>query len=120
MAAGTRRVPPGMDETLHLQFRMAEMHFEGRRYRQAIELLEVILAEAPDNASVRTLLARSYYHAAMLRRAEQAARDIIERWPTDAYAHLVLARSLQRQSRHDEARQYHRLARLFSGEDDTI
>lgn len=109
-----------MDDSLRLQFGMAEMHFEGRRYREAVELLEVIIEEVPGNASVRTLLARAYFHAAMLQRAEQEARELIARSPVDAYAHIILARSLQRQSRHDEALGYLRVAAALTGNDDLL
>ena len=107
-----------MDDSLRLRFGMAEMHFEQRRYIQAVELLELVVEEAPSNASARTLLARAYYHAAMLRRAEQEARTLIERSPVDAYAHLILARSLQRQSRHEEAVPHLRLAAALTGNDE--
>jgi tetratricopeptide (TPR) repeat protein len=109
-----------MDESLRLRFGMAELHFEQRRYREAAELLESVVAEAPDNASARTLLARSFFHAAMLARAEHEARQIVERWPVDAYAHVILARSLQRQSRHDEALPHLRLAAALTGDEDLV
>lgn len=91
---------------------------EAQRYRQAVDLfvakqfadavpLFAQLAQAdPDNQDVRMYLARSYYHSAQLGRAEESLREIIERWPTDAYAHLVLARTLQRAGRAEEGRQY--------------
>lgn len=111
-------VRPVMDDTLRLRFGMAELLFEQRRYREAAELLEVVVAEVPENASARILLARSFFHAAMLTRAEEEARRIVERWPVDAYAHLILARSLQRQSRHEEAVPHLRLAAALTGEED--
>jgi predicted Zn-dependent protease len=109
-----------MEDSMRLQFGMAEVHFEQKRYREAAEILEVVVREAPNNASARTLLARAYYHAAMLRRAEQQARELVERWPVDAYAHILLARSLQRQSRHDEALPHLRLAAALTGDDDLL
>lgn len=109
-----------MDDSLRLQFGMAEVHFDQKRYREAAAILEVVVSEAPSNASARTLLARAYFHAAMLGRAEEQARELIERWPVDAYAHVILARSLQRQSRHEEAVPYLRLAAALTGDDDLL
>ncbi|WP_427385367.1 tetratricopeptide repeat protein [Janibacter sp. G56] len=109
-----------MDETLYLEFNVAQLNFEQKRYVEASRALEFLLSHDPDNASVRTLLARSYYHAAMLTKAEEQARVLLQRDPTDHYAQLVLGRALQRQSRHDEAREPLRLAALFSDDDDTI
>jgi predicted Zn-dependent protease len=53
--------------------------------------------------AARLLLARAYFHSAQLGRAELALRELIARAPTDAYAHLMLRRTLQRQNRHAEA-----------------
>ena len=52
---------------------------------------------------LRLLLARAYFHSAQLGRAEATLHEIIEESPTDAYAHLLLGRTLQRAGRHDEA-----------------
>jgi predicted Zn-dependent protease len=109
-----------MTDSLRLQFGMAELNFEQRNYRQAAVILEGILEELPGNAEVRTLLARSYFHAAMLRSAEAQARALIERSPVDAYAHIILGRSLQRQSRHEEAAPFLRLAAALTGNDDLL
>ena len=49
------------------------------------------------------LLARAYYHSAQLGRAEKAARALVEADPTDVYAVLLLARTLQRRGRHADA-----------------
>ncbi|MPZ61342.1 MAG: hypothetical protein GEU93_08600 [Propionibacteriales bacterium] len=74
--------------------------------------LEQLLSDAEDTSGgpdhgltgVRMLLARCYYHSAQLGRTEAAARRLLAEDPTDAYAALLLARTLQRGSRHDEAR----------------
>lgn len=109
-----------MTDSLRLRFGMAELNFEQRNFRQAALILEGILEEVPGNAEVRTLLARSYFHAAMLRSAEEQARALIERSPVDAYAHIILGRALQRQSRHEEAAPYLRLAAALTGNDDLL
>lgn len=80
--------------------------FESRDYYRAAEVLEHLLAthdEPRELAAARELLARSYYHSAQTGRAADVARGILERDPADAYAALLLTRSLQRMSRTDEA-----------------
>jgi Flp pilus assembly protein TadD len=72
--------------------------------------LESLDAEDPGVGAVVMLLARAYYHSAQLGRAERTLRDRVEVAPTDGYAHLLLGRTLQRRSRHDEAAPHLRLA----------
>ncbi|BBF99575.1 MULTISPECIES: tetratricopeptide repeat protein [Pseudonocardia] len=77
----------------------------------AASRLLVELADAePDATAVRLLLARAYYHSAQLGRAESVLRELLEQTPSDGYAHLLLGRTLQRRSRHDEAQPHLRLA----------
>lgn len=76
----------------------------------AVRELEPLVAEQPDADAIRLLLARAYYHSAQLGRAEQELRELVERTPSDGYAHLLLGRTLQRRSRHDEAAPHLRLA----------
>ncbi|HET8594553.1 MAG TPA: tetratricopeptide repeat protein, partial [Intrasporangium sp.] len=62
---------------------------------------------------LRLLLARAYYHSAQLARAEAVLVKLIEEAPTDAYAHLLLGRTLQRAGRHDEAKRPLALAEIL-------
>lgn len=94
----------------HDRYSWAEILFGDRRYDVAARELEALLAEVDQAegptyglAEARLLLARSYYHAAHLRKAEAAARELLADNPVDAYAALLLYRSLQRQSKHEEA-----------------
>lgn len=52
---------------------------------------------------LRLLLARAYFHSAQFGRAETVLIRIVEECPTDAYAHLLLGRTLQRSGRHEDA-----------------
>ncbi|GAA4789662.1 tetratricopeptide repeat protein [Actinomycetospora chlora] len=72
--------------------------------------LEPLYADDPGNAAVALLLARAYYHSAQLGRAEATLRALVADVPSDGYAHLLLGRTLQRRSRHDEAAPHLRLA----------
>ena len=94
-------------------YRWAEDLFEHRDYYAAAKVLRRLVDEHPhdgDLTSARELLARSYYHSAQLERAVETARELLAAQPDDAYAALLLARSLERLSRHDEATAARRLA----------
>jgi Flp pilus assembly protein TadD len=80
--------------------------FDHRDYYAAATVLQHLVDTHPDDADLgeaRELLVRSYYHAALLGRAVETARDVLERDPADGYVALLLARALERSSRHDEA-----------------
>lgn len=103
-----------------MRYAMAQMYFDERRYRDAIDHLSDIVAEAPDNVGTRMLLARSYFHAALLRPAEEQLRAVLERDPTESYAHLMLARTLERQQRGDEATRHRRIAAALTGDEEHL
>lgn len=84
--------------------------FETKGYAEAAELFAELAEQEPDKLELRLLLARSYYHSAQLRRAEEVLRPLLDRWPAEAYAHLLLARTLQRAGRAEEGRQHLLLA----------
>lgn len=108
-----------MTETTYAgKYDQATFAFEARDYITAAPLLEELVTAEPDNIAVRLLLARTYFHAARLRRAEDELREIIARDPSETYAYLMLGRVLQRQSRHDEAVGPLRIAAAMSGEED--
>ena len=66
---------------------------------------------------LRLLLARAYFHSAQFGRAEATLLRIIEESPTDAYAHLLLGRTLQRAGRHADAARPLALAQILGGYD---
>lgn len=94
----------------HTRYDRATFAYDTKDYQRAAELLEPLAEAEPTNGAVALLLARSYYHAARLGRAEQLTRGIIERWPSDAYAHLLLARTLQRSGRAQEGARHLKIA----------
>jgi tetratricopeptide (TPR) repeat protein len=96
--------------TLAAEYARAQLFFDSKAYSDAALILAAIVNEEPGNAAARLLLARSYYHSAQLNRAEAELRRILARDPVEAYAHFMLGRTLQRQSRHAEAVPHLRLA----------
>lgn len=97
------------------RFQHAQRLFEQRRFAPAAKELEAILAsdEGKGRADVRELHLRSLYHSAQLTKAEAVARAIIAEDPADAYAVVVLGRTLYRQRRYEEAEGYLRRAEAF-------
>lgn len=109
-----------MSTVTYDRFRTARMLFEMRRYREAIVELEQLLDGATGDdyglTEARELLARASYHAAYLPKAERLARELIAANPTDAYAHTLLVRTLERQSRAEEAQRAAVVARAFGAD----
>ncbi|MER7729981.1 tetratricopeptide repeat protein [Streptomyces erythrochromogenes] len=94
----------------------AQLFFEAREYATAARILEPLTGEAPEQLAPRLLLARAYYHSAQLTRAERELRAVLERWPVEDYAQLMLGRTLERLGRPAEARPYLRMAAAMAGE----
>ncbi|MEV6104361.1 tetratricopeptide repeat protein [Streptomyces sp. NPDC051940] len=105
---------PGAKESAADVWRRAAVYFEGKDYATAARLLAGIVEEHPELTGPRLLLARAYYHSAQLRRAEEQLRELVDRDPVESYAHLMLARTLQRQGRDEEAARWQRLADALS------
>jgi predicted Zn-dependent protease len=95
--------------------------FEHGEYRDAAEELSALVdASTLDpplhgTTELRLLLARAYYHSAQLGGAERVTRAILADHPDEAYANLVLGRTLQRQGRHAEAKPHLAMAELLGG-----
>ncbi|MFI6595736.1 tetratricopeptide repeat protein [Nonomuraea sp. NPDC050536] len=101
--------------TLAEEYARGRMFFELKDYIGAARILAPVAAAEPGNVAARLLLARAYYHSAQLRGAEAELREVIERAPTEEYAHLLLGRTLQRANRHAEAETYLRLHAAMTG-----
>ena len=102
------------------RYQRARGLFEHGEYQAAAEELSALVdasaLEPPlhGTTELRLLLARSYYHSAQLNRAERVTRAILVDDPDEAYANLLLGRTLQRQGRSDEARPHLAMADLLS------
>ncbi|MEU4788997.1 tetratricopeptide repeat protein [Micromonospora tulbaghiae] len=92
------------------EYRRATMFFEAGDPNGAARLLEPIIEAEPDNSSVRQLLARAYFQSAQLNRAEEQLRALVDRDPSDHYAHHVLGRTLERMNRPLDALRHLRIA----------
>lgn len=100
------------------EYRRANLFFEAGDPIGAARLLEPIVEAEPGNASVRQLLARSYFQSAQLGRAEEQLRALVERDPSDHYAHHVLGRTLERAGRPIEALRHLRIAAAMNSDNE--
>jgi Flp pilus assembly protein TadD len=91
-------------------FRQAELFFAADQPAEAARLLDEVLAEAPESTAALELQARALFSSAQLRRAEEVLRVLVERRPDDGWAHVALARTLERQGRRAEAAGRRRVA----------
>ena len=104
-------------------YEAARERFARGEYREAgvmfLDLVDRSALEPPlhGTTELRLYLARSYYHSAQLARAEEILRAMLVDNPDDHYALLLLGRTLQRQSRHDEAKPHLAMAKLLGGYD---
>jgi Flp pilus assembly protein TadD len=103
------------------RYQQARRLFELGEYQTAAEQLSALVdasaLEPPlhGTTELRLLLARAYFHSAQLNRAERVVRAVLVDEPDDAYANLVLGRTLQRLGRHAEARPHLAMAELLGG-----
>lgn len=89
---------------------------ESRQPREAVARLDPLIAEDPDNLSLRVLRAWGLFAQALLGPAEQELRHIVEADPSDVWARFALGRTLERQSRPADALPHLRLAFAMSGD----
>lgn len=103
--------------TTLLTYNMGVQAFDERDYKTAVERFSSVLEADPGNTNVREYLARAHFHRAALGPAEAECRTILEADPTNEYATLLLARSLERQNRRDEASSVRRMLAALTGDD---
>jgi predicted Zn-dependent protease len=89
---------------------------EGQQPRDAIAVLDPAVEQEPDSTSLRTLRAWAYFQSAHLTGAESDLRMIVEERPTDVWARFALGRTLERQSRLQDALPHLRLAAVMSAD----
>ncbi|WP_156754716.1 tetratricopeptide repeat protein [Actinokineospora pegani] len=94
----------------------AHLHQDAGDHRTAVRFLAQAATHEPRDTAILTELALAQFHTAALTAAEATARQLITLAPTDAYGHLLLGRTLARQSRHREALPHLRLAVAMSGQ----
>lgn len=104
-----------MSEGTYETFERARWYFDLHDPISAAKLLAPLSEEQPESRSILELLGRSYFHSAQLRKAESTFRKLIELNPCDDWAHIALARALERQDREEEASRHRRLHSAMAG-----
>lgn len=97
-------------DAMYREFRRAEFLFEMDQPAEAARVLAPVVGDEPEHSGALELYARALSASAQLRRAEQALRALLDLRPDDGWARLALARTLERQSKDDEAEAQRRLA----------
>ena len=104
-----------MADSIYDTFNRARMFMELGVPIYAARILEPVLEDEPESRSLLELLGRAYFRSAQLNRAERTFRHLIALDPVDNWAHIALARTLERQNRHEEAATYRRMHAAMSG-----
>lgn len=95
---------------LHAEFQRADFSLAMGKPAEAARLLERVVDAEPSNQAALELLARAYFGSAQLGRAEAVLTRLVALAPANAWTRRALARTLERQSRPDDAAVHHRLA----------
>jgi Flp pilus assembly protein TadD len=95
---------------LHSEYLRADLFLNLGQPTEAARILTAVVEAEPANEAALELLARAYFASAQLHRAEEALARLVELAPANGWARRALARTLERQSRHDEAAPHHRMA----------
>ena len=95
---------------LHSEFMRADLFLAMGQPTEAARILERVVEAEPANEAALEMLARAYFGSAQLARAERTLARLVEVAPANGWARRALARTLERQSRADEAVAHHRMA----------
>jgi Flp pilus assembly protein TadD len=100
--------PFGID--LHSEYLRADLFLAMGQPTGAARIVAPVVEAEPANQAALELLARAYFGSAQLARAEKTLLRLVELAPANGWARRALARTLERQSRGDEAWSHHRMA----------
>ncbi|HEV7187498.1 MAG TPA: tetratricopeptide repeat protein [Blastococcus sp.] len=101
---------------LHSEYLRGDLFLAMGQPTEAARILARVVEAEPGNAAAVELLARAYFGSAQLGRAEEALTRLVALAPTNGWARRALARTLERQSRHDDAVTHHRVADALGAE----
>jgi len=95
---------------LHSEYLRADLFLAMGQPVEAARILAPVVEAEPTNEAALELLVRAYFGSAQLTRAEEALLRLVDLAPANGWARRALARTLERQSRGDEASSHHRMA----------
>ena len=102
-----------MSESTYDLFQRGREHLKAGMPAQATVALEKAKRREPGKASIREALGIAYFRIRRFEEAEREFRAMIDLHPVDDYAHLALARCLEKQGRVEEAAGHFKLARCL-------
>jgi Flp pilus assembly protein TadD len=95
---------------MHSEYLRADLFLAMGQPTEAARILQRVVEAEPANEAALELLARAYFASAQLTRSEEALTRLVHLAPANGWARRALARTLERQSRGDEAGPHHRMA----------
>jgi predicted Zn-dependent protease len=95
---------------LHSEFLRADLFLAMGQPTEAARILARLVEAEPANEAALEMLARAYFGSAQLAKSEDALTRLVEIAPANGWARRALARTLERQSRPDDAAVHHRVA----------
>jgi Flp pilus assembly protein TadD len=104
------RVSTPFELDLHSEYLRADLFLAMGQPTEAAHILSAVVEAEPANQAALELLARAYFGSAQLNRAEEALARLVALAPANGWARRALARTLERQSRAEEAAVHHRVA----------
>ena len=107
---------PGAVHRHETAYRSAHDFLSRNAPREAQDLLDAALVEEPTNRGLRTLRAWAYFQQAHLHKASAELASLVDEDPTDTWARHTLGRTLERQSKYDDALPHLRLAAVMTGD----
>ena len=105
-----RGVSTPFELDLHSEYLRADLFLAMGQPTEAARILTTVVEAEPENEAALELLARAYFGSAQLHRAEETLGRLVELAPANGWARRALARTLERQSRPDDAAVHHRVA----------
>jgi tetratricopeptide (TPR) repeat protein len=102
--------PEQRGERVYDLFRRGSELLESGDFNAATIPLEQARMLEPDKSSIREALGRAYFHSGRYAAAGEEFAAVVERHPTNDFAHFCLGRSLEKSGRRDEALRHLKLA----------
>lgn len=103
-------------ESAYTLFQRGMEFLRSRNPAQAAVVLRRASLKEPDKTSIREALGRAYFDSGEYSRAAAEFSFVIERYPTNDYAHYCLSRCAELMGNHDLSRRHLRLAEIMGFE----
>lgn len=100
-------------ESTYELFKRGEELLRGKNPAQAAVVLERARLQDPSKASIREALGRAYFNSGNYRRAAAEFNYVIDKCPTNSYAHYCLGRCADKLGDEMRTRRHLRLASVM-------